>query len=493
MKWAPAAGGLVVAAIAVAWATNAGQVPWSATRLLALFAAAGGSVGALVGAAVARDRRAALGATTVLGVTVGCFQRLPSAPGVVVVIVDCLGASRFTPALMPRTYALAESGYRFEYALSTSSWTRSAVGSLLTGTWPTKHGMYTLKPAPDRLREGVPTVAEAFSRGGFVTGMFADQAQLDPAFGLARGFDRYGFRDGAAPQLITHFLRWNRFARHAPRLAWLHFLDIHKPYTPAARYVPEGLPRPPGLVLEGTWGDLMTEVNTGQRTLAPDEWAYLRALHEAEIRELDDALGELWAALEADGTLASSWVVFTADHGEAFGEHGWFTHGGTPYQELLQVPLFVRPPGGRPPGAPALVEHPRGVDIAPTLLARVGLPALADVPGRDLGPALGGAARPDLDAYAEYFGEGTRELSVRHVEGEHAWTYVRSRTGEALYDLAADPAEHDDRAGTEPGVLEAQRARADAYLAQDRGSGAPAAGADPGTWAELGALGYVEE
>ena len=108
-----------------------------------------------------------------------------------------------------------------------------------------------------------------------------------------------------------------------------------------------------------------------------------RQRYEAEIRAFDRELGRLLDDLRARGLLARTTLAFTADHGESLGENGWwFTHGQTLQRELLQVPLLLRPPGGASPPrrewAPA--SH---LDLLPTALAALGLPA-GELRGVDL-------------------------------------------------------------------------------------------------------------
>ena len=68
-----------------------------------------------------------------------------------------------------------------------------------------------------------------------------------------------------------------------------------------------------------------------------------RDLYDAEIHAFDRALGELLDWLRAEGFLEDTLVVFTADHGESLGEHGyWFCHGENTHREVVRVPLIVR-------------------------------------------------------------------------------------------------------------------------------------------------------
>ena len=71
-------------------------------------------------------------------------------------------------------------------------------------------------------------------------------------------------------------------------------------------------------------------------------------LLEAYYSLMDDRIGALLAALDAQGLAASTLVVVTADHGEGLMEHGMLTHAADLYEESVRVPLILRWPGRVP-------------------------------------------------------------------------------------------------------------------------------------------------
>src|SRR5207245_934265 len=60
---------------------------------------------------------------------------------------------------------------------------------------------------------------------------------------------------------------------------------------------------------------------------------------------LDNQFGELLQFLSRSPDWANTYVIVTADHGDAFGEHGLYDHGWTLYRELIHVPLIIAGPG----------------------------------------------------------------------------------------------------------------------------------------------------
>lgn len=153
------------------------------------------------------------------------------------------------------------------------------------------------------------------------------------------------------------------------------------------------------------------------------------------VRQSDAIIGELLHALERKGYLANAVVAITADHGESLGEHGHYLHTNTVREAALRVPLLLVSygPGLRRPidGHAAASQ----VDVAPTLLAELGLPQ----PATWSGVPLQSPAARDFT----YFQERADVGLVDHRDPRSLWKYwVNSTTGaEYAFDLSADPRE----------------------------------------------------
>jgi hypothetical protein len=169
--------------------------------------------------------------------------------------------------------------------------------------------------------------------------------------------------------------------------------------------------------------------------------------YEAIYREGTDAfLGRLVEGLEREGLLPGVVLVASGDHGEAFGEHGLYSHDNVYYEEGLHVPLVVVAPGLIPPGT--VNDEPRSlIDVYPTVLE------LLDI-GYDPGsldavsllqrqpPGTKRYFRCWYDGYCEGWVQGTHK--VVRVPQENTWF---------RFDLVGDPGEtasfveEDDLAG----------------------------------------------
>ncbi|MBI1852702.1 MAG: sulfatase [Planctomycetes bacterium] len=328
-------------------------------------------------------RRATAGAASLLLVGSSCAPPKPHAtgPSLLLVTLDTVRADRLgcygrASAATPILDRLAREGARFERAYAVAPLTLPSHASMLTGLYPNRHGLRDNGAAP--LRREVPTFAAILHDRGYDTAAFVGGAPLDHRFGLDRGFDLYddafGARAGSysypersADRTTAAALDWL-----APRLAakdaasfalWVHYFDAHAPYAP-----------PP-----------------------PFADRFRDSPYEGEIAFVDAQLGRLIDAIEKAGRLDRTAIVVVADHGEGLGEHGERTHGCLLYDSTLRVPLIVRAPG-RVAAASVRADRISGVDLLPTALALLDVPAPRDIDGVDRLLADASSAAP---LYAE--------------------------------------------------------------------------------------------
>ncbi len=356
-------------------------------------------------------------------------------PSIVLVVADALRWDRLgcygrRPSLTAHLDALAAQGLLFERAYAASSWTKPSVPSILTGLAPAAHGVYE-GAAPgadgrwhaDRLPEEADTLAERLRQAGYATAAFVHNAHLGPASGLAQGFEVYEHDAGPAPELLERARAWVEAVASGPRprafFLWVHLLDAHWPYDPpadAARAVGLSLP------LEPLPANLPEAVNRALLELDAPALQALERRYDAEVLALDGTLGRFIAALEARAGAASVLWAVTADHGEAFLEHGRLGHGGDLYEETVRVPLLLRLPGLRFAGQ--RVEGPVSLaDLAPTLLEAAGLEAGSE---RSLLRRLLGAPETGAAVLAEVRHGADAVEALWHGE----WKLIR-RTREA--------------------------------------------------------------
>ena len=333
-----------------------------------------------------------------------CSQReaTPPAPGDIILVTidtwraDAAGFAGNAQAKTPYLDSLAKRGVVFTNAHAHNVVTLPSHANILTGLLPYQHGIRD--NAGFTLDAKFATVATRLKENGYATGAFVAAFPLDARFGLNAGFDVYddnygkgassvGFvvQERPAEAVLEPAARWWRSAAGKKRFLWVHVYDPHAPYA-----------------------------NGG----------YL-----GEVAAVDAALAKHLAPLVEPSTT----VIVTADHGEALGDHGELTHGLFAYEATLKVPLVVVAPELQPRSERAYVRH---IDIAPTILARAGVEAPNDLPGR----SLLGAIEP-RDTYFESLSaslnRGWAPLTGM-ITGDHK--YIDLPIAE-LYDLPRDPAE----------------------------------------------------
>jgi choline-sulfatase len=384
---------------------------------------------------------------------------------------DHLGSYGYAAAETPAMDALAARGLRFSRATTVAPLTLPAHSSLMTGTFPSYHGVRD--NGGFYLGDDEVTLATLLRARGYRTGGFVGAFVLDGRWGIGQGFDRY-FDDfdlakyrmdvgldavqRSGGDVVSKAMEWLDQDATRPFFGWVHLYEPHAPYDP-----PESIRArfPPTMI----------------------------GAYDGEIAAADGYLGRLIDHLARGGRLDRTLVVVLGDHGESLGEHQEEQHGFFVYDATVRIPLIIAGPGI----APRVVgDEVRIVDVMPTLLELVGAGIPTSVQGRSLVPLVRGE-RLDLVALTETW-------YPRHHYGWSELTAVRdgrykfiAAPRRELYDTETDPGETHNIA-----ALYASRAdRLERALRDflDRTSAKRPAAAprpvDPAVEERLRALGYV--
>jgi len=397
-------------------------------------------------------------------------EKLLELPGrgdlnVVFLLIDTLRADRlgvygYARPTSPGIDDAAAYGIVFDDVVSQSSWTKTSMASLWTGTHPIHNGILRYSHV---IPEAAVLPAELFRAAGYRTVGLWRNGWVEANFGFAQGFESYVrpaigrermrvYRESRTPNPIagtdedltiaaTSFLEKfgsNRF------FLYLHYMDVHQ-------YVYDE-----SSALFGTsYSDI----------------------YDQSIRWVDRLIGVLLDELEHQGLLSRTIVVIAADHGEAFLEHGREGHAQDLHGEVTHVPLIILPPFLLEPGirVRATVSN---VDLWPTLLDLVGLPPLPGADGRSLVPlvlAAGGVPAPGAaELERPVFAQLVRGWGQPRVKDPASLVSVTDRnhrliamlpgrTAPELYDRAADPTEQRDLARSDPDTAKRLRALIDDY------------------------------
>jgi arylsulfatase A-like enzyme len=268
-----------------------------------------------------------------------------------------------------------------------------------------------------------------------------------------------------------------------PFFLFLHYIDVHAPYAPDPRFVVGPPLRLPG-------GEVVDDVTLDRLYRkegfdAPGAARRVQALYEAQILGIDESLRELVRGLEERGLLRDAVLVVTADHGEAFREHGSTEHGWNLYPEVIRVPLVAIAPGRIPAGV-RVEAQVRSIDVAPTLLALAGVPLPERFDGRPFWPLEGLEDRVAIArvGFTSYLPD-TDFVAV--VTRDHLYVEERRHGGVELYDLRSDPGATRDLGRDHP-----EAPRLAALIGAEAAAASESVELDATTRASLEALGYLD-
>ena len=232
--------------------------------------------------------------------------------------------------------------------------------------------------------------------------------------------------------------------------------------------------------------------------LSPPDLQRVVDLYDGEILWTDHQIGLLFDHLKKLGIWDDSLLVVMADHGEEFQEHRSLGHTRTLYEEVLRVPLIIKPPGGRPRGwRPVVTERVRNIDVASTLLHLAGLEIPATFEGESLAGLMEKPGR-DRPVFARTLQYGRGKIALIESQYKLIQTFAPRRELYELYDLGADPAERTSLFKTDRKRARRMRRKATALLGQMHRSRPTAASSNPSVeltdnqLRHLRALGYVQ-
>lgn len=400
---------------------------------------------------------------------------------------DHLSAYGYARRTSPVLETLARDSVLFENGMSAASWTLPSLTAQMTSRLPTRHGATLQNVGRDTSKR---TVFEILAEQGFTVMGVTGNHFVSAAFSLAQGFDSLWYTALRADDV-------NRLALSAlgewdggDLALFVHYMDPHFGYNPPGRF--RDLFRDPaykGKQQGFDFGHLTPQSD-------PADIEEVKALYDGELAFTDQQIGLLLDALKAKAPGDEVVVVYSADHGDEFLDHGHWGHGRQLYQELLHVPFAIRAPGCRPRRIPELVSL---VDLAPTVLESFGIPVPPSFEGRSLAAVLKGAPLIERPAQAEteLTRDGTHRVAIR--DGRMKYMLAVPRGGEPvrliseeLYDLREDPQERRNLVPSPK--AEPFRRAALAYVASARAEAAAPnpAHLDAEAREKLKALGYIE-
>jgi arylsulfatase A-like enzyme len=234
-----------------------------------------------------------------------------------------------------------------------------------------------------------------------------------------------------------------------PFVCHLSYVDPHDPYDPPSPYDemfdPDSIELPIPMAVKRYKTDILNNVLdfAGFSSIAKDTKALqkLRSLYYGKIKFIDDQIGRIIETLKEQGVLDSTVFVFTTDHGDMMGDHGFMTKGVKHYDSAVRCPLIIS--GSGIPQGEKIDHLCSSLDLFPTMTDLGGCPDIPPVEGHSLMPLLQGTALPAYDILVQspYNSEGHVD-TLFTAEGWRLSLYDDAQM--QLFNLQDDPREQHD-------------------------------------------------
>ncbi len=354
----------------------------------------------------------------------------------------------------PNFDELAKKSVFFTNAISAGSYTTTSVPSILTGEYPSSLPLIKGKLYGHPTPEGNSKIAKILKRKDYKTSAFHSNPLLSRIFGYKDGFDSFYDDLFLKSFPLSGSLKWflNRIRRlirpvpylpasklnkkaikwlkktSSPWFLWLHYMDPHGPYQ-----IHQGFPFLNRIKAERVW----RKAHKTPEKLTQREKEQLKEGYRKEVEYTDKQIGKLLDKLKKENKLKETIIIVTADHGEGFGDHGFYSHPHYLYDELLRVPLFVSTPGIEK----KIVSSPVSlVNLVPTILELANLKSNESFDGKSLSPLI---KKGDKNCLQEYIiSESEFDPFIGTIRGKK-WKFIKNgkEDKEELYNLKKDPRE----------------------------------------------------
>jgi arylsulfatase A-like enzyme len=312
---------------------------------------------------------------------------------------------------------MAEQGVRFEHCVSQNPVCTPYRAMLMSGQHPLRNGCLV---NDIRMLPGKGTsFAEVLNQAGYYTGYVGKWHLLGgmrqrgvPKGPLRYGFDNEFFTNNCTVEFgAKDAFYWNdkgrrvkfgKFESDGQTDQAVEFLDKHAGEKPFALFVswhpPHNWRSRSGYDAPKKYMDMYDANTITLRPTNKDTKKTRQQYHGymALCSNVDDNLGRLIDKLEAKGVADNTLVVFTSDHGDVFGAHGWRRHKNRPHQISSRVPLVMKMPKAiKPHVSNTLVGT---LDLMPTVLGLMGITPPDVCEGRNYAQSI----RESKSAATEY-------------------------------------------------------------------------------------------
>lgn len=398
-------------------------------------------------------------------------------PTIVVVAIDTLrpdhlGCYGYERPTSPHIDALAAESVVFDQAIAAGIPTMPAFTTMSSGLHPYRHGIVS-HAGKRRLAEDIVLLPQLAQARGYVTAACDNLVVQGEGRGswFARGYDHYSgflykpFSDQSR-QITDRAIAFLDNYAQQPLFLFVHYWDPHTPYGPlppfdTLHYRPGSGPYELSEV-EALAPEYYKAFLDDMKLRHRDDYAYVVAQYDGEISQVDQQVGRLVETIKERGAWDDTIFVLLSDHGECFGEGGFFFDHHGLYDAVTRITLMMHLPDCRPRRIGALVSSE---DLLPSLIT---LGDLEEPPyelsGYDLTPLIYGDCEAVRERVISVESSRQASLALRTPNWKLILPIVRDAQGQPLpdfygrerdpapllFDLRNDPHERINRAAHEP-------------------------------------------
>lgn len=368
----------------------------------------------------------------------------------------------------PNIDRLAESAVNIQYAFSGCPVSCPYRGSLMTGQYPLKSGIF-LNDAP--LNPDSESIGKVFKKNGYNTA-YIGKWHLD---GHGRksfipkerrhGFDYWKVLECTHEYFNSYYWdndnglkKWEGYDAYAQTDDACNYIAEHAgDEKPFVLFLSFGPPHEPYEMVDSVYKASYEGKELAIRENVPDKFrdkatAALQGYY-AHITSLDDCIGKLQKTIKKNRLEKNTIFIFTSDHGDMLFSHG-VQNKQYPWDESIHVPFLISHPEKRKEKKQASAVLLNTPDIMPTLLGFCGLPVPETVEGDNLSGMILGTEKDRTDGVliASYhaFGQWSERNGGCEYRGirTREYTYVRTLRGDwMLYDNRTDPYQRNNLVG----------------------------------------------
>ncbi len=266
---------------------------------------------------------------------------------VFLITVDSLRADRINKELTPNLFELMQDSTYYTNAITNAPGTPQAFRAIFQSLTPSKDSSPYIFPNHRYL-------PEELKQQGYVTAGFTSNPYLSNFYNYNRGyccFEDYRYTKPykrISSELLEFLINSYKDANIINSRAidfidthvnenlflWLHYMDVHYPYAS-------------NLAEKLFTGKSLRRAKYNPNAVNKKDRNRIIGLYNKRVKEIDEEIGHFLSCLKERGLYDEGYIMVLADHGDEFGEHGYFFHGHSQlYDEMIKIPFIIKLPGG---------------------------------------------------------------------------------------------------------------------------------------------------